>query len=164
VREGSFREDLLFRLDIVCLEVPPLRQRSEDLPALAAHFLALARSRHPASPVQTIAPEAMGRIMAHAWPGNVRELENVIERAVLLGRTSEVSVTDLPRDIGMARREELPFAGPVRLLDDVARRYARWAITQLGGRKMLTADKLGIDRKTLARLLGGDDDDSADDV
>jgi two-component system, NtrC family, response regulator HydG len=164
VRDGSFRQDLLFRLDVVRLEIPPLRQRPMDLPALTAHFLARARVRHPASPVQIIAPDAFARLTAHGWPGNVRELENVIERVVLLGRGAKVGATDLPSDVGVPGREDLPFEGAVLPLGDVDRRYARWAIAQLGGRKMLTAEKLGIDRKTLARLLGNGDDDPTGDV
>jgi two-component system, NtrC family, response regulator HydG len=163
-RDGCFRQDLLFRLDVVRLEIPPLRQRPADLPALTVHFLARARGRHPASPVQRIAPDALARLTAHPWPGNVRELENVIERFVLLGRSAEIGVTDLPKEVGATGREDLPFEGPVLPLEDVERRYARWAIAQLGGRKMLTAEKLGIDRKTLARLLGNGDDDPAGDA
>jgi DNA-binding NtrC family response regulator len=98
--------------------------------------------------------------MAHRWPGNVRELENAIERLVLLGRSAEVGVTELPKELPAPNEGgEVPFDGPVVPLDEIERRYARWAIAQLGGRKMLTAEKLGIDRKTLARLL----DDSSDD-
>ena len=158
VKEGAFREDLLFRLDVVRLEIPPLRQRREDLPALIAHFLAQARGRHPQSPVQTLGEGALARLMAHAWPGNVRELENAIERVVLLGRHAEATAAELPSDMGVAPREELHFDGPVVPLDQLDRRYARWAIARMGGRKMLTAEKLGIDRKTLARLLDDEGD------
>jgi two-component system response regulator HydG len=161
VREGAFREDLLFRLDVVRLEVPPLRQRPEDLPALIAHFLAQARARHPSSPVQSIGRDALARMTAHAWPGNVRELENVIERVVLLGRGVEVSGADLPVEIGATNGERVRFEGSIVTLGDMQRRYARWATMQLGGRKMLAAEKLGIDRKTLARLLDDGSDDSA---
>jgi len=94
----------------------------------------------------------------------VRELENVIERVVLLGRSAEVRAAELPKEIGVADRGDLPFGGAVLPLGDVDRRYARWAIAQLGGRKMLTAEKLGIDRKTLARLLGNSDDDPTGDA
>ncbi|HVW27809.1 MAG TPA: sigma-54 dependent transcriptional regulator [Polyangiaceae bacterium] len=153
VREGKFREDLFFRLDVVRLEIPPLRQRPEDLPALVAHFLARAKARHPTSPVQAIGRDALARLAAHAWPGNVRELENVIERVVLLGRNPEVGAAELPAEMGAITGDDLRFDGPVLPLDELDRRYARWAIAQLGGRKMLTAEKLGIDRKTLARLL-----------
>ena len=153
VREGKFREDLLFRLDVVRLEIPPLRQRREDLPVLIAHFLAQARARHPGSPVQAIGGEAFTRLMAHPWPGNVRELENVVERLVLLGTGAEVTAASLPSDMGASTGEELRFEGPILSLEELDRRYARWAISELGGRRMLTAEKLGIDPKTLARLL-----------
>ena len=159
VKTGAFREDLLFRLDVVSLEIPPLRQRPEDLPGLITHFLAKSKARHPTSPVTSIGPDALAKLVAHTWPGNVREVENAIERVVLLGRAAAVSAAELPRDMGTAKAEELAFEGPVLTLDELERRYARWAITQLGGRKMLTAEKLDVDRKTLARLL----DDSGED-
>ncbi len=162
VRQGAFREDLLFRLDVVRLEIPALRQRPEDMPPLVAHFLAKAKARHPGSPVKSIGPDAMARLLAHTWPGNVRELENAIERLVLLGRSAQVDAGQLPPDLGVTGRDELTFEGPILELHDVERRYARWAIAQLGGRKMLTAEKLGIDRKTLARLLGDTADDTSD--
>ena len=153
VKLGSFREDLLFRLDVVSLEIPTLRQRPEDLPTLIEHFLAQSKRRHPTSPVGAIGADALARLIAHTWPGNVRELENVLERAVLLGRGETVSAAELPRDLGTAKALELSFEGPVLTLEELDRRYARWAITQLGGRKMLTASMLDVDRKTLARLL-----------
>jgi len=153
VREGKFREDLLFRLDVVRLEIPPIRQRPEDLPALIAHFLTQAKARHPGSPVQAFGRDALTRLMTHSWPGNARELENAIERVVLLGRTAEVVASDLPAELGVPTGDEPRFEGPVLELEQLDRRYARWALLQLGGRKMLTAEKLGIDRKTLARLL-----------
>jgi two-component system response regulator HydG len=153
IREGKFREDLLFRLDVVRLEIPPLRQRREDLPLLVAHFLARAKARHPASPVKALGRDALARFMEHSWPGNVRELENAVERAVLLGRNTEAGAAELPPAMDAVTTDELRFEGPVLPLHDLDRRYARWALGQLGGRKMLTAEKLGIDRKTLARLL-----------
>ncbi|HVW24608.1 MAG TPA: sigma-54 dependent transcriptional regulator [Polyangiaceae bacterium] len=153
VREGKFREDLLFRLDVVRLEIPPLRQRLEDLPLLIAHFLAQAKARHPGSPVEGLGHDALARLMAHPWPGNVRELENAVERVVLLGRGAEVGTAELPAEMGLAAAVESRFEGPVISLDELERRYARWAMSQLGGRKMLTAEKLGIDRKTLSKLL-----------
>jgi len=153
VREGKFREDLLFRLDVVRLEIPPVRQRPEDLPVLIAHFLAQSRGRHPGSPVQSLSRHALARLMEHSWPGNVREVENTIERIVLLGRRAEVDAAELPPELGVSLSEDTRFEGPVLPLEELDRRYARWAMSQLGGRKMLTAEKLGIDRKTLLKLL-----------
>jgi two-component system response regulator HydG len=155
VADGRFREDLLFRLDVVSIEIPPLRQRRGDLPELVLHFLSRAKKRHPASPVRRLSPETMAWVMSHAWPGNVRELEHAIERLVLLGTNEEAAPDDLPR--AMIARELRPpeFAGPVETLETIERRYSAWALEQLDGRRMLTAEKLDIDRKTLARLLGG---------
>ena len=157
VREGAFREDLLFRLDVVRLDIVPLRQRPEDLPVLIAHFLAQSRARHPHSPVEAVGRDALARLGAHAWPGNVRELENAIERAVLLGRSKEATIADLPSDLSVpappSAPAELRFEGPVLALAELNRRYARWALDHLGGRKMLTAETLDVDRKTLSRLL-----------
>jgi two-component system response regulator HydG len=153
VAAGEFREDLLFRLDVVSLELPPLRHRTDDLPQLVEHFLARARLRHPRSEVLRFLPEAMARLADYGWPGNVRELENVIERLVLLAPGPEIAASDLPPAIAAAKPRELQFSGPVVPLAEVARRYAAWAFERLEGRRMLTAEKLGVDRKTLVKLL-----------
>src|SRR5262249_10305471 len=95
ILRGEFREDLFYRLNVVPLHIPPLRERREDVPALARHFL-----EKPAAglrkPVESISPDAMQRLMAYSWPGNVRELENVIERAVIMERGPLVGRVDLP--------------------------------------------------------------------
>src|SRR5262249_15846190 len=85
IKAGTFREDLLYRLDVVTIALPPLRLRRDDLPVLVEHLLNQAKARHRQSPVEKFAPDALSRLLAHSWPGNVRELEHVIERAVLLG-------------------------------------------------------------------------------
>jgi two-component system, NtrC family, response regulator HydG len=160
VREGAFREDLLFRLEVLTIELPPLRQRREDLPPLIGHLLAKSKARHPESPVTRFSTEALQRMLVHAWPGNVRELENTIERAVLLGRGPEVGVSELPPTVGAKGGDDRTvFDGAVVPLHELERRYARWALDQLGGRRMLTAERLGVDRKTLSRLLGGPADE-----
>ena len=154
VAAGHFREDLLFRLDIATIEVPPLRQRRGDIPALVRHFFDVARSKHPASVVNAIAPETLERLRVYAWPGNVRELANVIERAVLFGSAATVHPSDLPATLRDAAPEiAADFHGAVRPLDEIVRRYAEWALSELGGRRVATAEHLGIDRKTLARIL-----------
>jgi two-component system response regulator HydG len=158
VKSGQFREDLLFRLDVVTTEIPPLRHRTGDIPELAMHFLELARRKNPKSPVVRPGKDALDAMVSYSWPGNVRELEHVIERAVLLGSSPEVGVTDLPRALTTRGTSKAPeFAGPVVPLADIERRYAAWALEQMGGRKMATAEKLDVDRKTLARLLGDPD-------
>jgi two-component system, NtrC family, response regulator HydG len=160
VASGMFREDLLYRLEVVTIDIPPLRHRGDDLPVLIEHFLGDARARHAQSRVVTIGPEAMRRLLEHSWPGNVRELEHVIERLVLLGRTPEVAVSDLPATTTTAKRETTAaFAGEVLPLREIQRRYVAWAFEQLGGRKAHTAEKLGVDVKTLGRWLRDDDDD-----
>jgi two-component system response regulator HydG len=156
VGAGQFREDLLFRLDVVSIEIPPLRQRVGDLPELVLHFLAAARKKHPGSPVKRLSPEAMTRVMNHAWPGNVRELEHVMERLVLLGTGEEGAPDDLPRTVSVARPRAPEFAEPVETLEAIERRYAAWALERLDGRRMLAAETLDIDRKTLARLLASE--------
>jgi two-component system response regulator HydG len=155
VQAGHFREDLLFRLDVVSVDIPPLRQRRDDIPALAAHFMGRSRAKHPRSPVERLGKEALEAMTAYSWPGNVRELEHVLERAVLLGTSAEVGPGELPRALLSPQPKGAEFSGPVVTLEEVERRYAAWALDQMEGRKMATAEKLDIDRKTLARLLGG---------
>jgi two-component system response regulator HydG len=150
---GTFREDLLYRLDVLRLEVPPLRQRRDDIPLLIEHFLRDARKRYPQSVVERLSAEAMNKALAHAWPGNVRELQHVIERAVLLGRSAEVPAGDLPFSAPAKGEPGATFHGDVLPIREIQRRYAVWAYDRLGGRKLHTAEKLGIDAKTLGRLL-----------
>src|SRR5262249_43351320 len=95
VRAGQFRQDLLYRLEVIGVHVPPLRQRMEDVPDLAYHFLRVAAQRH-GKEVSGISEEAMGLLLMHTWPGNVRELSNVIERAIVFARTAHVRSEDLP--------------------------------------------------------------------
>jgi len=95
VRDGRFREDLYYRLNVVALRISPLRERREDIPLLAAHFLTRAAKRHGRA-VPALSPEAMTLFLEHQWPGNVRELENAIERAVLLAETDTILPGDLP--------------------------------------------------------------------
>ncbi len=98
ITEGTFREDLFYRLNVIHLTVPPLRERKEDIPSLIEHFLA-AFTRNNGTPVHAIAPEAIKLMSDYAWPGNVRELENVIERLVVTGRNNTVAPDDLPMEI-----------------------------------------------------------------
>lgn len=160
VSAGAFRQDLFYRLEVVTIEIPPLRHRRDDIPALTEHFLAEARARHARSPVERIGPEAMRRLLEHPWPGNVRELEHVVERLVLLGRSSEVQAGELPATLDAKREASHGFGGEVLPLREMQRRYVAWAFDQLGGRKVLTAEKLGVDIKTLGRWLRDDGEKS----
>jgi two-component system response regulator HydG len=154
VRAGAFRQDLRFRLDVVSIELPPLRRRREDVPLLVEHFLREARARHPGSPAERIAPAALARLLDHRWPGNVRELAHAVERMVLLARGPEIGLGDLPPSItGAAPDADPVFIGEVLPIRDLTRRYALWALGQCGGHRTRTAEKLGIDLKTLSKWL-----------
>ena len=153
VAAGAFREDLLYRLEVVSIDLPPLRHRREDISALVGHFLAEAKARTPRSPVERIGPDAMQRLLEHSWPGNVRELEHVVERLVVLGRSAVVTAADLPATLGARRGAAPSFGEEVVPMREMQRRYVAWAFDELGGRKVLTAEKLGVDLKTLGRWL-----------
>jgi two-component system response regulator HydG len=152
--EGKFRSDLLFRLDVVSIEVPALREHAMDIPELVDHFLGVAVAKHPRSLARRFSPEAIAQLALYSWPGNVRELEHLVERSVLLVQHEVVGVSDLPAEIAGAHAASLSFVPPVLTLDELEKRYAAWALAELGGRRGNTADALGIDRKTLGRLLG----------
>jgi two-component system response regulator HydG len=153
VASGAFREDLLYRLDVVSFEIPPLRHRQDDIPVLLSHFLERARLKHPESPVEVFSKAALERLLDHRWPGNVRELEHLVERVVLLGRSREVEPEELPRTIGQRSAAPITFQGDIVPLREMQRRYAAWVLDALGGRRMLTAERLAVDIKTLARML-----------
>lgn len=154
VRAGTFREDLFYRLDVVSILLPALRHRREDIPLLIDHFLTDQRARHPKSPVQRFSKEAMWRLTHYEWPGNVRELAHVVERIVVLGRGSEVTPEDLPASIGSQESPHSPaFEGEILPIRVLQRRYAAWALAQLGGHRGLAAEKLGVDVKTLYNWL-----------
>jgi two-component system response regulator HydG len=156
VRAGSFREDLYYRLDVVSLQMPPLRERREDIPLLADHFLRAQRARHPQSPVLRFSPEVMRHLVAYEWPGNVRELSHVVERALVLARGADVELHDLPQALLKpdAADDHPPLlAGEILPIRIVQRRYAAWALSQCGGHRGRAAEKLGVDVKTLYNWL-----------
>ncbi len=151
VKEGKFREDLLYRLDVVSLRLPALRERKEDIPLLVEHF-AGQHARGGARPVVT--PEALAKLMAYEWPGNVRQLENVVARALALNSTGVLGPGDFPAPIGDAppkQQQGLTADGPT--LAELSRRYAATVLQQVGGNKSEAARLLGVDRKTLYKLL-----------
>ncbi len=159
IAEGAFREDLLYRLEVVTIDVPPLRDRRDDLPLLVAHFLADAKRRHPASRVTELGSDALARLYDYRWPGNVRELAHMIERVVLLADHAIATIDDLPEHVRAAPHDgEAVFAGEVMPVRELQRRYARWALDRLGGRKAKTAAELGVDVKTLNRWLANEED------
>lgn len=153
VVEEVFRQDLYFRLNVVSIEIPPLRERRGDIPLLAYHFLKGA-SRKMHKKVERISPEATDLLTAYAYPGNVRELKNIIERAVALCQMGVVNARDLPADLldlelsSYGRR-----ALPERTLEEVERDYIRRVLDHTGGSRTKTAEILGIDRTSLWRKL-----------
>ena len=155
VKEGKFREDLFYRLNVVRIVVPPLRERREDIPMLAHHFLQMVCAESGQT-VRGFAPETMTFLVQYAWPGNVRELENVIERAVSLTHGPLILPEDLPEEI---RRAEPPSAIPVLqhekepiTLDELEKRYLIKVLKDTGNNKVRAAKILGIDRRTLYRM------------
>jgi two-component system response regulator HydG len=158
VRGGQFREDLLYRLDVVSIEVPPLREHMEDLPRLLQHFVSQARARNPKAELVRLSAEAMNALSAYSWPGNVRELEHVIERLAVLGRSETAGIDELPNHITArsAAATELNFGDKVLPIRELQRRYASWALQRFGGAKMATCEALGIDSKTLSKWLAAE--------
>jgi len=159
VADGSFREDLLYRLDVISIELPPLRARREDIPRLVTHFLAKFRQKHPNSPVERFDERALIALQEHAWPGNVRELEHAVERVVLLGRSRDATTADLPRVLTSREVDASSpsFGHQVVPLREMVRRYVVWAYERNSGHKRATCDALQIDAKTLNRWLDGVD-------
>jgi len=156
VEEGRFREDLFFRINVLQLEMPPLRSRGADVLLLAQHFVELFAARAE-RPVTGISEAVAEKLLAYSWPGNVRELRNVIERAVALTRYDRLAVEDLPEKIRDYKSSQVIIGGedPSELvpLDEVERRYILHVLQAVDGNKTLAARTLGLDRKTLYRKL-----------
>ncbi len=153
VKAGAFREDLAYRLGVVNVELPPLRVRSADITELVACFMARSKRRHPESPVERFSPRALARLREYAWPGNVRELEHCVEQAVLVAPGPDVDVEHLPPTVVATPPAPATFHGEVVPLRELGRRYARWAYEQSDSRKIVAAERLQIDHKTLNKLL-----------
>jgi DNA-binding NtrC family response regulator len=149
VGAGRFREDLYYRLNVVHLELPPLRQRVEDIPVLIDHFLT--RFRSSAGRSKTIAPQAMQVLTEYAWPGNVRELGNLVERLAILAPGDVVTPDDLPAALQTGGRPA-PASSPASLAEMERQHIAR-VLLHTAGRKMQAARLLGIDLKTLNKKI-----------
>ncbi len=150
-RDGKFRQDLFFRLNVVAVNLPPLRERADDIPLLAQAFLK-ELARENGKTVEGVAPEALQVLMAYAWPGNVRELRNVIERMVVLARHKVLTVGDLPPGI-QAADPAGAGAPPAATLAEGERRMILAALEAQQGNRTLAARRLGISRRTLHRKL-----------
>jgi two-component system response regulator AtoC len=154
VHEEKFREDLYYRLNVVTIPLPPLRDRPEDIPALVDHFIRIyaARTHHR---VIDAAPEVLELLQGLPWPGNVRELEHVIERAVILNTKSQITLEDIPEELRAKRYavKDVPPAQPLRSLQEMERQHIQRVIEQTRGNIKAAAEVLGIDRKTLYRKI-----------
>jgi two-component system response regulator HydG len=171
VREGRFREDLYYRLNVVPVHVPPLRDRREDIPLLVQHFIQLYAEKN-GKPITGCSRRAIELLCDYPWPGNVRELENAIERAVVLSRESSIGEDDLPRDlraavtvggglgaVGAAPSLSFPIGTP---LAEIEMRVIHETLRQTKGDKRLAAKLLGIATRTIYRRLEATDEPEAD--
>ncbi|MBZ5542227.1 MAG: sigma-54 dependent transcriptional regulator [Acidobacteriia bacterium] len=154
VEQGKFRQDLYFRLRVIEIELPPLRERTEDIPLLAEHFLK--RFERERGRAFTISPQAFSVLLTYDWPGNVRELENALEAAVALNRSGTITLEDLPpkvrADFQKGRRLE-DFYSDLPSLDELRGKYVAHVLRVVGDNKLKAAAILGINRKTLYRVL-----------
>ncbi|WP_222615379.1 sigma-54-dependent transcriptional regulator [Persicimonas caeni] len=150
---GNFREDLYYRLNVVNIEIPPLRHRLEDVPLLAEHFLGKYRKKNKRE-ISGLSREALDALSNYKWPGNVRELENVIERAVVLDKDGLIDVDDVPDHIvsyeGESRHITIPLGTP---LDEIEQRVLHETLKMTGGDKKLAAKLLDISTRTIYRKL-----------
>ncbi|MHC5012155.1 MAG: sigma-54-dependent transcriptional regulator [Planctomycetota bacterium] len=158
VRKGDFREDFYFRLKVVTMRMPPLRERTGDIPALTEHFRKLYGKRHGRD-VASVSAEAMELLLAYEWPGNVRELENLVEAAVVLSEGDEITPEVLPVEVGGRQHvEDLPESDGIRLppgtsLPEAERRLILDTLRRTDGNKTAAARILGIGLRTLYRKL-----------
>jgi DNA-binding NtrC family response regulator len=149
LKAGRFRDDLYYRLNVVAIELPPLRERREDIPELVEHFLAT----RPVGPLRSrVSPEAMQALMSYDWPGNVRELANVLERAQILAEGHVITPDDLPEVLSASAPEGEAYGDP-RHLSVVQRQHVRAVLHQEKGNKVHAARALGISRRSLYRLI-----------
>lgn len=153
VKRGEFRQDLFYRLSVVPVRLPDLKDRREDIPLLVNHFLQKFAQQH-GEPVRRFSSEAMRLLMTHSWPGNVRELENAVEHALTMGGGDILTMDDLPSSVTSPERDIVEEAVLDNVsLAEVERRYIIKILEKMGGHQIKTAQILGIDRRTLYRRL-----------
>ncbi len=155
VEAGRFREDLFYRLNVIAVTAPPLRNRREDIPLLVDHFLGVYCKKNGRARLE-VSPEAMRKLMEYGWPGNVRELENVVERAAVLCRSGQLRVEDLPEVVAQAAPAApsaltFPIGTPLLELEN---RMIRETLAYTDGDKSLASQLLGISTRTIYRKLG----------
>ncbi|MBI2406868.1 MAG: sigma-54-dependent Fis family transcriptional regulator [Gemmatimonadetes bacterium] len=154
IKRGAFRRDLFYRLNVIAMHLPPLRDRRDDIPLLAEAFLQAAAVQR-GEPPKRLSEDALDLLGDYAWPGNVRELENALERAVILSTGPVIGVTALPERLAERRAEPLVAERPTPnpTLDTVERAYILWVLQSEQGNKTRAAEALGIDPSTLHRKL-----------
>jgi DNA-binding NtrC family response regulator len=153
VKEGAFRDDLYYRLKVVVLRIPPLRDRREDIPLLVRFFLDQLAAEND-RPVRDISPEALQALFEFDWPGNVRELRNTLEGIIVLSMKDRIELSDLPSHIRQAEsRREMPILDAGMTLVDLEREAIRRALEQTGGHRAETAKRLGLSVRTLQRKI-----------
>jgi two-component system, NtrC family, response regulator AtoC len=152
IRKGTFREDLFYRLSVVPIHLPPLRERKEDIPLLIHHCLdKLSRKMKKSSP--EVSPEAMDILIDYAWPGNVRELEHTMERILILEETDRIRPVNLPSFITQRQGELQMFSETPVTLEELEKKYISFVLKRTRGKKIEAAQTLGINRKTLAAKI-----------
>ena len=155
VQEKRFREDLYYRINVVRIDVPPLRERPADVLPLAHEFIQ--RASATAHKVKGLSHKAAERVLAYDWPGNVRELENAMQSAVAMARFDELAVEDLPAPVRLHRSQRVVLAAETEAelitLKALEVRYLERVLNLVGGNKSRAAEILGVDRRTLYRML-----------
>lgn len=152
VADGDFREDLFYRLYVVVITLPPLRERSGDVALLLTHFLAEFNAENGRS-IEGFSSEAMELLMAYRWPGNVRELRNAVEQMVVLARSARIGVRDVPAHIREANDAGVTVSVGSGTLEDLEKQAIAQALKACGGNRTRAAEQLGISRRTLHRKI-----------
>jgi two-component system response regulator HydG len=155
IKEGRFRDDLFYRLNVIPIHLPPVRERKEDIPALANHFLSLYREKNKKE-IKEISPKALDLLIRHDWPGNIRELENCLERAVIVARGELIAPADLPpaiQNLPAGKEDaEIPFPAGISL-QEAEKALILKTLEDAGGNRSRAAEILGINRRTLQMKL-----------
>jgi len=152
VKEGKFREDLFYRLNVITISIPPLRDRKDDILPLATHFMNK-HSNENKKNVNSISPEAKSILQSYHWPGNVRELENTVSRAVIFETGENLSAESLPERM-TAPTNTTPMSGEdLMTLEEVSRSYIRKVLEMTGGNRAKASEILGINRTSLWRMI-----------
>jgi DNA-binding NtrC family response regulator len=157
VNEGNFREDLFFRLNVIPLHMPLLRERSEDIGLLVDFFLRKFGQEYPDAEPRRVTPRAMSTLRRYDWPGNVRQLENYLHRIFVLSENEAIDLEDLPPEISDSSLPpgdfpvEIPADGVA--LEEIVKEYIRIALTQTGGNQTKAAELLGISRRRLQNRM-----------